>query len=109
MLGRCACASATARRQGCIFGPINNRAQLSRVISLVDEVIAQGATAVIGGQPMQSEGYLYPLTILTDARDEMRVVPEEQFGPVLPVLRYRTIDEAVERANATEYGLSSSV
>jgi acyl-CoA reductase-like NAD-dependent aldehyde dehydrogenase len=49
------------------------------------------------------------LTILTNAHDEMRVVREEQFGPVLPVLRYTKVDEAVERANATEYGLSGSV
>jgi acyl-CoA reductase-like NAD-dependent aldehyde dehydrogenase len=94
---------------GIHLGPINNRPQLSRITSLVDEAIDQGATAAIGGRSTQSEGYFYPLTILTNARDEMRVVREEQFGPALPVLRYTKVDEAIERANATEYGLSGSV
>lgn len=94
---------------GMHLGPINNEPQLHRVAKLVDDAVSRGAKAVTGGHPAGGPGYFYPLTILTDCADDMRVVREEQFGPVLPILRYRSVEEAVERANATEFGLSGSV
>ena len=94
---------------GMHLGPINNLAQFERVKALVAEAVGQGATAVIGGAPTAGAGYFYPLTILTGATDTMKIVREEQFGPALPILSYRSVDEAVARANNTEYGLSGSV
>lgn len=94
---------------GMHLGPINNEPQLRRVEELVDDAVAQGAKVVTGAAKTGGPGYFYPLTILTDCTDEMRIVREEQFGPALPILRYRSVDEAVSRANSTEFGLSGSV
>src|SRR3954447_9013594 len=94
---------------GVHLGPIQNRMQFDRVRGLVADALADGASAVTGGAPLEGPGYFFPPTILTGAREGMRIVDEEQFGPALPVLTYGTLDEAVERANATRFGLSGSV
>jgi acyl-CoA reductase-like NAD-dependent aldehyde dehydrogenase len=94
---------------GTELGPINNRPQLDRVSMLVADAIASGATAVAGGNPMEGDGYFFEPTILAGLTDGTRIVDEEQFGPALPVVSYRDIDDVVERANGTHYGLSASV
>lgn len=94
---------------GVHLGPIQNRMQFDRVRGLVADALADGASAAAGGAPLEGSGYFFAPTILTSAREGMRIVDEEQFGPALPVLPYRTVDEAVERANATRFGLSGSV
>jgi acyl-CoA reductase-like NAD-dependent aldehyde dehydrogenase len=91
------------------MGPLNNRPQFERVKALVSEAIDAGATAVTGGTPLEGEGFFYAPTILTGAAEWVRIVDEEQFGPALPILPYRDLAEAIERANATMYGLGSSV
>jgi acyl-CoA reductase-like NAD-dependent aldehyde dehydrogenase len=96
-------------RPGVHLGPIQNRMQFERVCGLVADALADGASAAAGGEAAEGPGYFFPPTILTGAREGMRIVDEEQFGPALPVLTYRTVDEAVERANATRFGLSGSV
>ncbi|HVX19568.1 MAG TPA: aldehyde dehydrogenase family protein [Acidimicrobiales bacterium] len=94
--------------EGVQLGPINNKPQFDRVSELVDDALSSGVTAVTGGKPGDA-GYFYEPTILAGATDGVRIVDEEQFGPVLPIVSYRNIDEALERANATHYGLSGSV
>ena len=91
------------------LGPLNNRPQLDRVADLVRDAIDHGAEAVTGGTPLDGDGYFYGPTILRGATDGMAVVDEEQFGPVLPIVAYRSVEEAVERANGTHFGLSGSV
>ncbi|MBV8983258.1 MAG: aldehyde dehydrogenase family protein [Acidimicrobiia bacterium] len=91
------------------LGPINNRPQFERVSELVADAIKGGARAVTGGKAMDSPGYFFEPTILADITDGTRIVDEEQFGPALPVIPYRDLDDAVERANATHFGLSGSV
>jgi acyl-CoA reductase-like NAD-dependent aldehyde dehydrogenase len=91
------------------LGPINNKPQYERVKELVDDAVSSGARAVTGGKPMDSDGYFFEPTILADITDGTRIVDEEQFGPALPVISYRDLDDAVERANATHFGLSGSV
>lgn len=91
------------------LGPVNNRPQFERVIELVEDAKRSGGKPVTGGQPLESSGYFYPPTLITDISEGTRLVDEEQFGPALPVLVYRDVAEAVERANATKYGLSGSV
>ena len=91
------------------LGPLNNRPQLDRVSNLVRAAVSDGAEAVTGGSPLDGDGFFYGPTILRGATDGMAVVDEEQFGPVLPVVSYRTVEEAVERANGTQFGLSGSV
>jgi acyl-CoA reductase-like NAD-dependent aldehyde dehydrogenase len=91
------------------LGPLTTRAQFLRVQELVDQARAGGARAVAGGQALDGPGNFFAPTILTGTPDTARVVAEEQFGPVLPILPYDTIDEAVTRANATPFGLCGSV
>ncbi len=91
------------------LGPINNAPQFERVKELVADAIAGGATAVTGGGTVDGPGYFFQPTILDNVSDGSRIVDEEQFGPALPVIPYRHIDEAIDRANATHFGLSGSV
>ena len=91
------------------LGPINNAPQFERVKELVADALSHGARATTGGSAMDRPGYFFEPTILTDVHDGMRIVDEEQFGPALPVIPYRDIDDVVERANGTHFGLSGSV
>jgi len=95
--------------EGTELGPVNNRPQFERVAELVDDAVRGGARAVSGGSARPGDGYFFEPTILADVSDGTRIVDEEQFGPALPVIAYRDVDDAVERANATHFGLSGSV
>jgi acyl-CoA reductase-like NAD-dependent aldehyde dehydrogenase len=92
-----------------LVGPVSNRMQLDKIIALVEDARAQGARTVTGGRRTQTRGFVYPLTVIANATDDMRVVKEEQFGPVIPILSYRTIDEAIQRANSLDVGLGGSI
>jgi len=94
---------------GITFGPVTNKAQLNLVRELVDDARAQGARILCGGEPQAGEGFFYPPTIVADVSNGHRIVDEEQFGPVLPVIRYSDVDEALKMANAAEVGLGGSV
>jgi acyl-CoA reductase-like NAD-dependent aldehyde dehydrogenase len=84
--------------------------QFDRVSGLVDDAVRSGANVAAGGGPIAKDGgYYYQPTILSNVTEGMRVVDEEQFGPVLPVIKYSNVDEVVARANNTTYGLGSSV
>ena len=91
------------------MGPVNNLMQLERVIELTEDAKKNGAKVHAGGERLGRKGYFYPPTILSNVHDKTRIVAEEQFGPVLPILSYREVDEAVARANATQFGLGASV
>ena len=95
--------------EGTKLGPINNAPQYERVKELVGDALSHGATAATGGHAMDGPGYFFEPTILTGLSDGTRIVDEEQFGPALPVISYRDVDDVVERANATHFGLSGSV
>jgi acyl-CoA reductase-like NAD-dependent aldehyde dehydrogenase len=95
--------------EGVELGPINNLPQVERVAELVDEAKAAGAKISTGGARRAGGGYFFEPTIITDVAEGVRLVDEEQFGPALPLLTYRDVDDAVERANATSFGLSGSV
>ena len=73
------------------------------------DALAHGATAVAGGKPIDRPGYFFEPTVLSGLSDGVRIVDEEQFGPALPVISYRDLDDAVERANGTHFGLCGSV
>ncbi|MFB6980773.1 aldehyde dehydrogenase family protein [Streptomyces scopuliridis] len=91
------------------LGPVNNAQQLAVVERLVGDAVARGAKAVAGGGRIDRPGYFFAPTVLACAPPESPVVAEEQFGPVLPVLPYSDLDEAVAAANSTDYGLGGSV
>jgi len=91
------------------LGPINNEPQFERVKELVADALSQGARAASGGHAMDRPGYFFEPTILAGLSDGTRIVDEEQFGPALPVISYRDEGDAIDRANATHFGLSGSV
>ena len=95
--------------EGMAMGPIQNRMQFDKVNALVEKAKTQGATIVCGGQPRGGPGFFYPVTLVTDIADGASLVDEEQFGPVLPIIRYKHIDEAIQSANRLAAGLGASV
>ncbi|MFE2052060.1 aldehyde dehydrogenase family protein [Streptomyces sp. NPDC059459] len=94
---------------GTRLGPVTNAPQLARVERVTEQALSAGARAAAGGHRLEGPGYFFAPTILTDVPPGSPVVTEEQFGPVLPVLPYRSLDEAVDAANGTGYGLGGSV
>jgi acyl-CoA reductase-like NAD-dependent aldehyde dehydrogenase len=76
---------------------------------LVEDAKKHGAKFAAGGERLDREGYFFQPTIVTGVSDGVRLVDEEQFGPALPVMPFSHIDEVVQRANATHFGLSGSV
>ncbi|WP_424533551.1 aldehyde dehydrogenase family protein [Sphaerisporangium viridialbum] len=95
--------------EGTQLGPINNEPQFRRVEMLVDDATRNGATARAGGRALDRAGYFFAPTVLTGVREGVKVVDEEQFGPVMPFIPFDDDDDVVERANASEYGLTASV
>lgn len=95
-------------KQGTRVGPIQNRAQFEKVKGLIDSAKKEGAT-VVGGQTLDRAGYFVKPAIVTNVKEGNRIVDEEQFGPVIPLIRFKNDDEVVARANATQYGLGGSV
>ena len=94
---------------GITQGPLIDGTALQSVASLVADAVQKGATVAVGGKPHSLGGLFYEPTVLTDVTDKMRVFQEEIFGPVVPVLRYQTENEAIALANDTAYGLASYV
>ena len=95
--------------QGIRMGPIQNRQQYERVKALIADSHASGHRFLIGGDVPDGPGFFIPVTIVDNPPEDSRVVQEEAFGPVLPLLRFDDVDEVVRRANATIYGLAASV
>jgi acyl-CoA reductase-like NAD-dependent aldehyde dehydrogenase len=91
------------------LGPITTRPQLERVKELVADALARGARAAAGGAALPGPGNFFAPTVLTEVADGIRIVDEEQFGPVLPVVAYRDLEAAVAAANSTHFGLDASV
>lgn len=91
------------------LGPIQNRNQFERVIEFLDDIRASGGNIVAGGKIPDVPGFFIEPTIVTGVGEGSRIVDEEPFGPILPVMPFGDIDEAVERANGTEFGLGGSV
>ena len=102
-------AKAAPAADGGNFVPVWTRPQFERVSELVSDALAHGAKAASGGAAAPGNGNYFPPTILTDAGPGVRVVDEEQFGPVLPVIPFDDVEDAIAQANATDFGLCGSV
>jgi aldehyde dehydrogenase (NAD+) len=94
--------------QGVQMGPIQNRQQYDHVRALVDEARAN-QTIVLGGEPVEGPGYFMQPTLIDNPPADSRIVMEEQFGPVLPLLRFEDLDWVVDQVNATPYGLGGTI
>ena len=94
---------------GVTIGPLVEQKAVDNVSRLVDDAVAKGAEVVAGGKRGEGDGFFYEATVLNNVPTDSAVVMEEIFGPVLPIVTFSTEDEAVELANASEYGLMSYV
>lgn len=90
-------------------GPLQNKAQFERIQALLADARTSGVQFLLGGDVPQGTGYFVPVAIADNPPDDARIVVEEAFGPVLPLLRYSSVDEVVQRANHSIYGLGASV
>lgn len=90
-------------------GPLIEQKAVDSVSELVQDALERGARAMVGGHTINGSGYFYAPTVLVDVPRDARVIREEIFGPVAPVLTFTTEREAVQLANSTEYGLASYV
>ena len=94
---------------GTTLGPLINEDQLNTVAELVDDAVAAGAQVRLGGKAPGGPGWFYPATILTDVPPHARILTEEVFGPVAPIVGFDTEEQGLAAANDTEYGLVSYV
>jgi acyl-CoA reductase-like NAD-dependent aldehyde dehydrogenase len=94
--------------QGNMFGPIQNKAQYERVLNLMEDAKKDGLNMLYGSD-VPEEGYFIPITIVDNPPEDSRVVKEEAFGPILPMMKFSDVDEVIARANDTEYGLAGAV
>mmetsp|Transcript_17425 Transcript_17425/g.20881 ORF Transcript_17425/g.20881 Transcript_17425/m.20881 type:complete len:219 (+) Transcript_17425:3-659(+) len=91
------------------LGGLINQAQFDKVCGMVNRAKEQGAEALCGGDPISAEGYKYPPTILVNVKQDSEIMQHEIFGPVLPVMKFETFDDALALANDCQYGLASSL
>jgi len=92
-----------------VVGPLIDQDARDKVTSLVDDAVRRGAEVVVGGEPLDLDGYFYPPTVLANVPEDAQMRHEEIFGPVAPIVAFETEEEAVTAANDTEYGLVSYV
>ncbi len=90
-------------------GPQIDEGQFKKILSYIDKGKAQGARCVTGGERFGSKGYFIKPTVFADVKDSMAIATDEIFGPVMQVLKFKNIDEVIERANSTDYGLAAAV
>lgn len=95
--------------QGVDFGPVQNKQQYARLKGLIEDAKANGYKFLVGGETSDAPGYFIPLSLIDNPPEDSRIVQEEQFGPVLPLLKFDNIDDVVRRANDSIYGLGGSV
>ncbi|MGA9869721.1 MAG: NAD-dependent succinate-semialdehyde dehydrogenase [Rhodococcus sp. (in: high G+C Gram-positive bacteria)] len=91
------------------LGPLINADQLEKVQVLVDDAVKAGATVELGGKPAGGDGYFYPATVLSNVPKNARILKEEVFGPVAPIVGFDTEEEGIDAANDTQFGLAAYI
>jgi len=94
---------------GVQMGPVNNPEQLGIVEELVEDARDKGGTIAAGGERIEGAGYFYRPTVITEMDERARIVCEEQFGPVVPIIPYSDEDEVIHTANSMDHGLGASI
>lgn len=95
--------------EGTKVGPLIDEDQQSKVQELVEDAVSAGAKVLLGGEPVEGQGYFYPPTVLADVPRSARMWDEEIFGPVAPVTPFDSEEEVIGWVNATQYGLVNYV
>ena len=90
-------------------GPQIDEGQFQKILSYIDKGKAQGARCVAGGERFGNKGYFIKPTVFADVKDSMAIATDEIFGPVMQVLKFKDIEDVIERANSTDYGLAAAV
>ena len=93
--------------KGVTMGPLANARRIEAMESIVADAKNRGGKIVAGGQRHGNQGYFYEPTVITDLPDDSKLMTEEPFGPVAPIVTFKTMDEVVERANSLAYGLAA--
>ncbi len=96
-------------KQGTDLGPIQNRMQFEKLKDLLSDAKTNGCRFLLGGTVSDEPGFFVPITIIDNPSEDSRVVVEEAFGPILPLLKFNDLEDVIARANDTEYGLAASV
>jgi succinate-semialdehyde dehydrogenase/glutarate-semialdehyde dehydrogenase len=89
------------------MGPLANLRRVDAMESIVADAKSRGGHVVTGGQRHGNQGYFYEPTVITELPDDARVMTEEPFGPIAPIVTFKTMDEVIERANSLPYGLAA--
>ncbi len=89
------------------MGPLANKRRLDAIETYIGDAVERGAKLVAGGKRIGNQGFLYPMTVLADVPDNARAMLEEPFGPLALISRIRSLDEAIAKANAVEFGLAA--
>ena len=93
--------------KGVGMGPLANARRIDAMDSFVNDAKANGGKIATGGQRRGNQGYFYEPTVITDVPDDSKIMTQEPFGPLAPVVTFKTFDEVVERANSLPYGLAA--
>ncbi|KAJ4768379.1 aldehyde dehydrogenase 2C4 [Rhynchospora pubera] len=91
------------------MGPQVDKVQYERVLKYIEYGKRDGATLLTGGKPCGEKGYYIEPTIFADVKEDMKIAQDEIFGPVMSLIKFKTIEEAIERANCTKYGLAAGI
>ena len=105
----CSVRIGNGLEDGVDFGPLQNEDQLNFVSELAEDAKKAGGRFLCGGERPEGPGYFYPITLVADVTDGIRLVDEEQFGPILPIIKYSDIEDAIQRANRSNFGLGGSI
>jgi succinate-semialdehyde dehydrogenase/glutarate-semialdehyde dehydrogenase len=89
------------------MGPLANSRRLDAMESFVNDARDRGGKIVTGGSRHGNQGYFFQPTVITDVPDDSKIMTEEPFGPVAPIVPFKTFDEVVERANSLQFGLAA--
>ena len=94
---------------GCDQGPQIDAEQFDHILDLIESGKREGAKLECGGHRIGNEGFFVEPTVFSEVKDHMRIAREEIFGPVMSIFRFKTMEEVIDRANDSEYGLAASV
>jgi len=93
----------------CDLGPQVDKIQFDKVLGYIESGKKEGATCALGGGRLGTKGYFVQPTVFTDVTDNMKIAKEEIFGPVMQLMKFKTLEEAIERSNQTHYGLAAGI
>jgi succinate-semialdehyde dehydrogenase/glutarate-semialdehyde dehydrogenase len=93
--------------QGVSMGPLANARRLDAMEAIVNDSKSRGGKIVTGGKRRGNQGYFFEPTVITDIPDDSKLMTEEPFGPIAPIVTFKSFDEVVARANALKFGLAA--